>query len=164
MRIDGGPAVAADAAGTRRIGWLGWALAASIIAWIAAVATLTPLLFAPSTAVLVAVLLIISVRVFPPKGAPARGRWPLLSVLAAPWIVSFLLGPLGGVASRWVAGAAGWALLEQNALLAASAVLPVTLLPVMRGGRRLTAALGLLNACITLIVVATSELILAPGS
>ena len=50
----------------------------------------------------------------------------------------------------------------QMVLLNASAILPFVLIPYMRGARRFTLAIGLLNLTLTLFVTVSSILILSP--
>lgn len=86
---------------------------------------------------------------FPKKSAIGRRRLPLLLLLAAPPVASFLWGQAlastSGCTHRpaWISG-----VLLAPVIL--SLVLPVGLLPFLRGGRGFTITVGLFAAGLTL--------------
>ena len=165
MSIDGPTGAASKPRETGAAGLAGWTLVvAVVVAWLAAVVSLSPGVVVPATGALAITLAVVAWRVFPASDAPARRRLPMMGLLALPWLASIACGPLGRLAPPPAASEVGHDLLLQNGLLAASVILPFAVAPMMRGGRRFTAAIGLLNACVTLIAVAASDLILAPGS
>ncbi len=143
---------------------LWWGLAFAVIVWLGSAISVSPWAFFPATATLLLIIIIVSLRVFPARETPARQRLPLLLLLAVPWLVSIVCGPIGRLAPRPGEAQIGRALLLQNSLLAVSIVLPCVLMTAMRDGRRFTAVIGLLNICVTLVVVSASDLIMAPGS
>lgn len=120
---------------------------------------------APSRGMLVAiagVLVYCAVRFRPSPDDPVRRcLWKLL-LLPIPWMLAVVFGPLGLLdadPSRRDA-----MLLGQNVALVASVILPLALLPQMRGGRRLTLSVGALNLMLSLVVNGVSLMGIAPGS
>ncbi|MBS0502987.1 MAG: hypothetical protein JSS55_04125 [Proteobacteria bacterium] len=91
-------------------------------------------------------------------------RLPLLAVLLLPWIGSLLAGPMMDNLTYGFEPPPGWMIPFQYGLLAASALLPFVLMPIMRDARRFTAVLGILNFALTLFMVASNVLILTPES
>jgi hypothetical protein len=121
-------------------------------------ASLLPVLAPP------ALLLVAAVLTFPPRGAPGRRLMPLLALLALPPIASVALGPLGFLATSADPARQERLELIQNLCLAAAAVLPLLLLPAMRGGRRFTLAIGALFLGATFLIATISLFRIAPGS
>lgn len=144
---------------------IGWTLAAAVVVvWLTAILSLSVPAVVCATGALVVTLAMIASRVFPGCNARARRLLPVLWLLVVPWLASIAFGPRGHLASPPTASGLGNALFVQDGLLAISVILPFAMAPMMRGGRRFTATVGLLNACVTLVVVGASDLILAPGS
>jgi hypothetical protein len=108
-------------------------------------------------------MLLNAVRFFPRRGL-VRRRMPLLALLAVPWIISILYGPLGLVELSADPGQREWMVQFQGWLLAASAILPFLLLPVMSGGRGFTIVVGILNSVATFFVTSAAIITNMPGS
>lgn len=150
-----------------RYRWLTWGPIALFLLWLAGT---THWVHVPPMLVLAAfvVLIILNAIVFFPGtddahvNAPARHRLPVLAVLALPWIVAILCGPLGFVATSADPARRTWMILLQDGALAGGLLLPLLLLPAMRGGRRFTLAIGMLNLVLTFLVTAASTLIIDP--
>ena len=100
--------------------------------------------------------------VLPNEKTPARRRLPILTVLVLPWVAALGAGPLLDDFTYGGAPPPGWMIPTQMVLLIASAILPFVLIPYMRGARRFTLAIGLLNLTLTLFVTVSSILILSP--
>lgn len=100
----------------------------------------------------------------PSEEVPAMRRPPLLAVLLLPWLAALGTGPLlddftdGGVPPP------DWTIPTQYALLITSAILPLVLMPLMRGARRFTSILGIFNFALTIFVTSASILLLTPRS
>jgi hypothetical protein len=148
-----------------RLKWVKWVPAALVLLGIAVAFQSIDYPMPPKLMAIVGLMLLSAIPFVPREGSPARRRLPLLTILPLPWIVSLLAGPLtddftyGGGAP-----VPGWMIPLQYALLAASALLPVFLIPIMREARRFTAVLGVLNFVLTFFVTSASILILTPGS
>lgn len=111
-------------------------------------------------------LIILGATAFlPSEESPARRRLPLLTVLVLPWIAALGAGPLLDDFTYGGAPPPDWMIPTQFVLLIASAILPLVLMPYMRGARRFTMAVGLLNLSLTLFVTVSGILIMAqaPG-
>lgn len=113
---------------------------------------------------LVAILAVIALgatAVFP-RDESGRRRLSWLLVLVAPWVAALAAGPLaddftyGGGATP-----PAWMIPTQFALLTASAILPLGLLPYMRGARRFTLALGVFHLLLTAFVTVSGVLLLS---
>lgn len=98
----------------------------------------------------------------PSEEPAARQRLPLLIVLVLPWIAALVAGPLPDDFTYGGAPPPDWMIPTQYALLIASAILPLVLMPSMRGARRFTMAVGIFNLSLTLFVTVSSILILTP--
>ncbi len=108
-------------------------------------------------------LIILGATAFlPSKVSPARRRLPLLTVLVLPWIAALGAGPLLDDFTYGGAPPPDWMIPTQCALLIASAILPLVLMPSMRGARRFTMAVGIFNLSLTLFVTVSGILILTP--
>lgn len=100
--------------------------------------------------------------VLPSEESAARRRLPLLTVLVLPWIAALVAGPLLDDFTYGGAPPPDWMIPTQYGLLIASAILPLVLMPYMRGARRFTIAVGILNLLLTLFVTVLGILILTP--
>ena len=98
----------------------------------------------------------------PSVESAARQRLPLLIVLVLPWIAALVAGPLPDDFTYGGGPPPDWMIPTQYALLIASAILPLVLMPSMRGARRFTMAVGIFNLSLTLFVTVSSILILTP--
>ncbi len=98
----------------------------------------------------------------PSVESAARQRLPLLIVLVLPWIAALVAGPLPDDFTYGGVPPPDWMIPTQYALLIASAILPLVLMPSMRGARRFTMAVGIFNLSLTLFVTVSSILILTP--
>ena len=98
----------------------------------------------------------------PSEEPAARQRLPLLIVLVLPWIAALVAGPLPDDFTYGGVPPPDWMIPTQYALLIASAILPLVLMPSMRGARRFTMAVGIFNLSLTLFVTVSSILILTP--
>ncbi len=113
--------------------------------------------------VILGLIMLGALAFLPNEEPPARRRLPLLALLLLPWIAALGTGPLlddftyGGVPPP------DWMIPIQCALLIASAILPLGLMPFMRDARRFTLALGIFNLSLTIFVTVSSILILTPG-
>lgn len=125
--------------------WLDWAAAAAFLLWVLGALQFLSIPLAPVLGVFIVLLLLDAVRYFPRAGAPVRRRLPLLALLALPWIISILYGPLALVEPSADPAQRDWMVEFQGWLLAASGIFPLLLLPVMRGGRGFTIVAGILN-------------------
>ncbi len=144
--------------------WLTWASAVLFLIWIlGALQYLTVSLRLVLGAFMV-LMLLNATRYFPRAGVPVRRRLPLLAALALPWIISILCGPLGFVEVSLHSDQRDWMIQFQAWLLAASAILPLLFLPIMRGGRGFIVVVGILNFVVTFFVTSTAIIINMPGS
>lgn len=142
--------------------FLPWAMAAIALLTIYSIFHLIeyPL---PHRLVAILGLIILGATAFlPGEESPARRRLPLLTVLALPWIAALVAGPLLDDFTYGGAPPPDWMIPTQYALLIASAIMPLVLMPSMRGARRFTMAIGILNLSLTLFVTVSGILILAP--
>ncbi len=144
--------------------WLIWLPAVLFVLWVLGALQILNIPLVPVLGVFIVLLLINAVRYWPRAGAHVRRRLPLLAFLALPCIVSILYGPLGFVEVSWHQAQREWMVQLQGWLLAASAILPLLLLPVMRGGRGFTVVVGILNFVVTFLVTSTAIIINMPGS
>lgn len=144
--------------------WTKWVPAVlALVAMVAAFQSIdVPL--PPKLIAFVGLMLLGAMPFLPREGSPARRRLPLLTVLLLPWIGSLLAGPMMDDLTYGFEPPPAWMIPFQYGLLAASAMLPFVLMPIMRDARRFTAVLGILNFVLTLFMVASSVLILTPGS
>jgi hypothetical protein len=111
---------------------------------------------------ILAVVALVATALFPRDESPGRRRLPWLLVLAAPWLIALAAGPLADdVTYGGGAPAPAWMIPTQFALLIASAVLPLGLLPYMRGARRFTIALGVFHLVLTAFVTVSGVLLLS---
>jgi hypothetical protein len=117
----------------------------------------------PRLVAILALILAGAIAVLPDKEAPARRRLPLLALLLLPWIAALGVGPLLDDHTYGGAPPPGWMIPTQLALLIASAILPLVLLPFMRGARRFAIVVGIFNLTLTFFVTDSSVLILTPG-
>ena len=154
-----------------RVGWLrfgrivlaGTPLAVAV-AWVLSVPTYPPLPLGPMLVVFVAASLANAVLHWPPRDAiAARRRLPLLLLLAAPALVSFAAGPFGLLPQDITAPQTLMAKQFQAACMIASAVLPLGLLYVLRGARRLTWDVAGLGALATFLSASVAVITLTPG-
>jgi Vault protein inter-alpha-trypsin domain len=114
---------------------------------------------------LVVILSVISfgaMAFLPNEKSPVRRRLPLLAVLLLPWIAALGTGPLLDNFTYGGAPPPEWMIPTQWAMLITSAILPLVLMPFMRGARRFTLALGILNLSLTFFVTISGFLILSP--
>lgn len=112
----------------------------------------------------VVVMLIAAVRLFPPPGAPVRRLLPLLALFSLPWIISILCGPLGFVEVSWHQSERDRMIQFQGWLMAAGGILPLLLVPFMRGGRGFTVVIGLLNFVFTFLATSLALITNMPGA
>lgn len=113
--------------------------------------------------VILGVITLGAIAFLPDEESPVRRRLPLLAVLLLPWIAALGTGPLLDDFTYGGAPPPAWMIPIQCALLIASAILPLVLMPIMRGARRFTLALGILNFSLTFFVTVSGVLILSPG-
>jgi hypothetical protein len=143
--------------------WLNWAPAILFLLWVLGALQYLSIPLAPVLGAFVVVMLLNAVRFFPRRGL-VRRRMPLLALLAVPWIISILYGPLGLVELSADPAQREWMVQFQGWLLAASAILPLLLLPVMRGGRSFTIVVGILNSVATFFITSAAMITNMPGS
>jgi hypothetical protein len=118
----------------------------------------------PSRLVAILGLIMLCAMAFVPnEESPAWRRLPLLTVLLLPWIAALGAGPLLDDFTYGGAPPPDWMMPIQYTLLVASAILPLALMPFMRGARRFTLALGIFNLSLTFFVTISALLILTPG-
>ncbi len=142
-----------------RLGWLILSPYAVFLGWLAAVFLSIDLPRWPTIATFITATGLSALVCLPREVSPGRQRLPILVVLVLPWIVSIIADlPQNALAF------ANWMLPFQISLLAASALLPLILLPLMQGARRFTAVLGFFNFVVTFLLVLTSILLLYPDS
>ena len=144
--------------------WLTWASVLLFLIWILGALQYLTVPLGLVLGVFVVLMLLNAVRYFPRPGTPVRRRLPFLAALAMPWIISILYGPLGLVELSANTAQRAWMIEAQWSLLAASAILPLLLLPFMRGGRSFTIVVGILNSVATFFVTLTAIIINMPGS
>ncbi len=138
-----------------------WAVAAGVLLGIVGVFYLIDYPLPNRLVAILGLILLGATAVLPNDEAPAR-RLLLLSVLFSPWIAALAFGPLLDDFTYGGAPPPGWMIPTQFTLLITSAILPLGLMPFMRGARRFTLAAGLLNLTLTLFVTVSSVLILSP--
>ena len=109
-------------------------------------------------------IILYAVRAFPGPDQSVRRRVPLLFLLALPCIIAILFGPLGLIHPNGDPDRVQWMTMVQQGALAASAILALAFIPVMRDARRFTLAVGALSVISTLVIASVSLLIIAPGS
>jgi hypothetical protein len=98
----------------------------------------------------------------PDEEALGRQRLPWIAVLFLPWVAALGTGPLLDDFTYGEAPPPDWMIPIQCALLIASAILPLALMPFMRGARRFTLAIGVFSFSLTLFVTVSGILILTP--
>lgn len=103
-----------------------------------------------------------AIAFLPSEASAARQRLPLLTVLVMPWIAALGAGPLLDNFTYGGAPPPDWMIPTQYTLLIASAILPLVLMPCMRGARCFTMAVGIFNLSLTLFVTVSGILILNP--
>jgi hypothetical protein len=103
-----------------------------------------------------------AIAVLPKEELPSRRRLLFLAMLLLPWIVALGTGPLLDDFTYGGAPPPDWMIPMQFALLLASAILPLVLMPFMRGARHITLALGIFNFVVTAFVTFSGILILSP--
>lgn len=111
--------------------------------------------------VILALIMLVATAVLPSEGSPGRRRLPLLALLVLPWMAALITGPLLVDFTYGGAPPPAWMIPTQFALLITSAILPLGFMPYMRGARRFTLAVGILNLTLTLFVTGSGVLILS---
>ncbi|MBK8272148.1 MAG: hypothetical protein IPK89_03950 [Sphingomonadales bacterium] len=142
---------------------LPWAIAAIVLLLIVGTFHLIDFPLPPNVVVLLGLIMSGAVAFVPDEEASARQRLPLLAVLLLPWVAALGTGPLLDDSTYGGAPPPRWMIPILCVMLIASAILPLVLLPFMRGARRFTLAFGILNFALTCFVVVSGMLILTPG-
>lgn len=153
---------AAPNAQAPRFHWLPWGVAAFALLLLSGVFQLMALELPPR---LIAVLILLSVGAvasLPHDQALVRRRLPVLAILVIPWIAALSCGPLLDASTYGGTPPPGWMIPAQLSLLALSAILPVAVLPFMRGARIFALALGIFNFALTAFVTLSGVLVLSP--
>lgn len=143
--------------------WLIWAPAVLVVVWLLGAIRVIDVPLGPVLVGFVVLMLLNAVRWFPRAGDPVRRRLPLLVVLALPALISLLFGPMGFVEISWHQSERDAMVQFQGWLLAASALLPLLLMPVMRGARAFSAVVGILAFVASFLVTMTAMIMNMPG-
>ncbi|MCI1755840.1 MAG: hypothetical protein LKM31_08585 [Sphingobium sp.] len=141
---------------------LPWALAAIALLSIVGVFHLIEYPLPLRLVAILGLIMVVATALLPSDESPARRRLPLLGVLLLPWIAALGTGPLLDDFTYGGAPPPYWMIPTQFAMLIASAILPLGLMPFMHGARRFTLAVGTLNLSLTLFVAVSGILILTP--
>jgi len=96
-------------------------------------------------------------------GARARGRLPLLLILALPFLASLISGPFGLISRDLDAVATSRVIVFQWVCIGVAAALPLVLMVVMRGARRFTLDIGVLGLGLAFFSVSVAIITLSPG-
>lgn len=145
-------------------GWLKWVPAVLTLLGIVAAFQFIDVPLPPKLIAFVGLMLLGAIPFLPREGSLAWRRLPFLLVLPLPWIAAIVAGPLGDDLTYGFMPIPNWMIPVQGGLLAASAVLPFLLMPIMRDARRFTAVLGVLNFALTFFLTSAGILLLTPGS
>ncbi|MBB6125040.1 VIT domain-containing protein [Sphingobium subterraneum] len=111
---------------------------------------------------LLVLITLAALAALPHDRLPIRRRLPMLILLVTPWIAALIAGPLLDDRTYGGAPPPGWMIPTQLGLLAVSAVLPLAMMPFMRGARHFTLALGIFNFALTAFVTIGGILLLTP--
>lgn len=161
QRTPGGREPASPGARSPRYLLQRWAMAAGVLLLIVGVFYLIDYPLPYRLVAILGLILLGATAVMPSDETPAR-RLLLLTVLVAPWTAALAVGPLLDDHTYGGAPPPGWMIPTQFSFLIASAILPLGLMPFLRGARRFTLAVGLFNLILTLFVTVSSVLILSP--
>ncbi len=145
-----------------KTGLLPWAMAAIALLSILGIFHLIGYPLPHRLVVILGLIILGATALLPSEASAARRRLPLLTVLVLPWIAALGAGPLLDDFTYGGAPPPDWMIPTQLALLIASAILPLVLMPSMRGARRFTVAVGIFNLSLTLFVTVSGILILTP--
>jgi hypothetical protein len=99
---------------------------------------------------------------YPRDNPTGRRRLPWLLLLALPWVIGIVAGPMGLVED--LPDRKAFLLTLQNVLIGLSIGLPLALLLPLAGARRITAVAGVINLVIMVAVAGANQLIIEPGS
>lgn len=141
---------------------LPWIVSAVALLLVAGIFQLMETALPPRLLALLALIALGAISALPHDLLPLRRRLPMLILLVMPWIGALVTGPL--IDDRTYGGAPppDWMVPAQLGWLAASAILPLAMLPFLRGARHFVLALGIFNFALTAFVAVSGILVLTP--
>lgn len=145
-----------------RVRWFPRVIVAIALLSIIGIFQLIDLPLPPRLVAILGLIMLAAMASPPGEEAPVRRRLPLLTLLFLPWIAALATGPLLNDITYGGASPPGWMIPTQLSLLAVSAILPIALLPFLRGARPFTVALGIFNFALTAFVTMSGVLVLPP--
>jgi hypothetical protein len=141
---------------------LPWIVATVALLLLAGIFYMIDYALPPRLLVLLVLMSIGAIFVLPRDVRPLQRRLPVFILLVLPWIGALVTGPL--IDDRTYGGSPPpeWMIPAQLGWLVASAILPLAMVPFLRGARRFVLALGLINFALTAFVTMSGILVLTP--
>ena len=144
--------------------WLTWSPALPPLLWLLGTPGFVSRYALALFVLTLSLLALNAVRFYPARGSDARRRIALVLLIVVPPILAVAGGPFGPMGRDGaIANTPLFETLETSAM-AGAVLIPVALLPLLRGGRRFVIFTGIIALLATFIVYAVGSLIVDPGS
>jgi len=141
---------------------LPWIVATVALLLLAGIFQLIDYALPPRLFALLVLICLGAIFALPHDLQPLRRRLPMLVLLVMPWIGALVTGPLIHDFTYGGAPPPGWMVPTQLGFLAVSAILPLAILPYLRGARYFALALGIFDFALTAFVAVSGILVLTP--